>query len=195
MSNGEPELKVVFLGESSVGKTSIITCFSPDGFTPNQTPTVGACFSVKNVDVDGEIVKLKVWDTAGQERFRALTPMYYRDAQVAILVFALDSYDSFDKLKGWVDDLERDTRIRPEIIIVGNKSDLKRKVEQSEAEGFAGSVGATYWECSAKTKDGVEDMFCQAAQLGLKSDARGMSGIVEDIVRGDDEQTTKKKCC
>lgn len=190
----EVELKVVFLGESSVGKTSIITCFSSEGFTPNQTPTVGACFSVKMVSVDGKDVKLKVWDTAGQERFRALTPMYYRDAHVAILVFALDSPVSFERLKGWVEDLERDTRVRPEIIIVGNKCDLKRKVESADGEAYASSVNATYWECSAKTKDGVEELFCEAAGLGLKSDTRAGISVVNDIV-GHDDESKKNKCC
>jgi small GTP-binding protein len=163
----DPEVKIVFLGESSVGKTSIISSFSQTGFIPDMSSTVGASFSMQRVALDSCDVKLKIWDTAGQERFRSLTPMYYRDAQVAILVFSVDSTATFDSLDSWVDDLKQHAAKQPAIIIVGNKIDLERTVEPMQGEAFADTVGASYIECSAKTRAGVDALFQLAAGIAV----------------------------
>ena len=192
----DTELKVVFLGESTVGKTSIISAFSHNTFIPEQTPTIGACFSLQRVKVKDTYVKVKIWDTAGQERFRALTPIYYRDAQAAILVYAVDARDTFDKLDSWLADLKRETVEMPPVIIVGNKTDLDRSVTMKEAEAFAENVGATYMETSAKTNDGIQDLLCSAALLAVDSLKIGEPTVVENIVhvREEKEPSRKKQC-
>lgn len=195
------DIKVVFLGESTVGKTSIISCFAQGDFNPEQTSTIGACFTMKKIILDDKTeVKLKIWDTAGQERFRALTPMYYRDADIAILVFAVDDKDSFEKLQRWIDDLNRDTKIMPPLIIVGNKIDLseQRKISSDDAEKYAESVGATFLECSAKLKEGIEEIFTTAGSLSLKispkSDAES-SKLAKEIIGDNEQENKQKKCC
>lgn len=195
------DIKVVFLGESTVGKTSIISCFSQGDFNPEQTSTIGACFTMKKITLDDKTeIKLKIWDTAGQERFRALTPMYYRDADVAILVYAVDDRDSYEKLQRWIDDLSRDTKIMPPLIIVGNKIDLvdRRKVTSDEAERFAESAGATFLECSAKLKEGIEELFTTAGTLASKSVPKNdgeASKLAKEIIEGNENTENKKKCC
>ena len=196
------DIKVVFLGESTVGKTSIISCFAQGEFNQEQTSTIGACFTMKKIILDDKTeIKLKIWDTAGQERFRALTPMYYRDADVAILVFAVDDKDSFEKLQRWIDDLSRDIKIMPPLIIVGNKIDLfeQRKISSDDAEKFAESVSATFLECSAKSKEGIEEIFTTAGELASKITHKSnaeTSKLAQEIIDGDNDQENKqKKCC
>jgi Ras-related protein Rab-5C len=188
-----PEVKLVFLGESLVGKTSIIASFLQPGIIPNPSPTVGACFATQQLLVDGVEVKLKIWDTAGQERFRALTPMYYRGAHVAILVFAVDTPDTLTKLTSWLADLERDTKEMPAVIIAANKIDLDRNVTGEQGEKFAQDVGATYFECSAKTQLGITELFHLATTLAVESKRRAkmdIPAVVEvKVLR------KKKRCC
>jgi Ras-related protein Rab-5C len=190
-----PEVKLVFLGETQVGKTSIISSFLQPDVIPNPNPTVGARFATQLLLVDGVKVKLKIWDTAGQERFRALTPMYYRRAHVAILVFAVDAPDSLRKLTTWLADLERDTKEMPAVIITGNKIDLARKVSGDEGEKFAQDVGATYFESSAKTRLGITELFHLATTLAIESKRRAkmdLPAVVEvKVIRN----KKKGRCC
>jgi small GTP-binding protein len=189
-----PEAKVVFLGESTVGKTSIVAAYADEGFNEVHSPTIGACFSLQEVRLGNETIKLKVWDTAGQERYRALTPMYYRDAQVAILVYAIDVPDSLAKLKSWIDKLQSDTATMPVMIIVGNKTDLPREVLYTAGEAFALEAGATYCECSAREDNGIKELFALAAEKAmstrrLRAVQRESSDIVTPLEPG------KQSCC
>jgi small GTP-binding protein len=178
----ERELKIVFLGESTVGKTSIITSFSQSGLISDVEATIGACFSVQRLTIGSSEVKLKIWDTAGQERFRALTPMYFRDADVALLVFAVNSADTFQKLDSWLADVRHKTTNSLLIFIVGNKTDLGREVDTADGIKFAKQIGAIYAECSAKTKDGIGNLFRMAAMTALDLD-RGARKPVPLILR------------
>jgi small GTP-binding protein len=152
-----------------VGKTSIVAAFAEEGFQEVQTATIGACFSLHEIPVGNETIKLKVWDTAGQEKYRALTPMYYRDAQVAVLVFAVDNPDSLTHLEQWIHRLQSDTPILPEIIIAGNKIDLDRTVSEESGQKFADRFEATYCECSAKTEAGIQELFSIAATRAMST--------------------------
>ena len=165
----QSEVKIVFLGDSTVGKTSIISSFSHGEFIADQTPTIGVCFSLQKIEIGGEIIKMKIWDTAGQEKFRSLTPFYYRDSDLVIFVFAIDSKDSFEGIKVWYENVKKDTTKLPKLMVVGNKIDLsdKRKVPIEECECFADTIGATYMECSAKSGQGIEDIFTEAGNILL----------------------------
>ncbi|XP_045470305.1 ras-related protein Rab-18-like [Harmonia axyridis] len=154
-------LKILIIGESGVGKSSILLRFIDDNFDPDQTLTIGVDFKTKKLTVDGNTVKLAIWDTAGQERFRTLTPSYYRDAQGAILVFDVSNYSTFARLETWLNELDTySTRSNIVKMIVGNKIDKeKRKVPREEAMNFARRHQTLYIEASAKTKDGVQTAF------------------------------------
>nr|CAI5854966.1 unnamed protein product [Callosobruchus analis] len=120
-------LKILIIGESGVGKSSLLLRFVEDNFDPEQTLTIGVDFKTKRMTIDGNTVKLAIWDTAGQERFRTLTPSYYRDAQGAILVFDVSSYSSFSKLEVWLNELETySTKGNIVKMIIGNKIDVVR---------------------------------------------------------------------
>jgi small GTP-binding protein len=188
------EAKVVFLGESGVGKTTIISVFAHDEYSEEHAPTIGAHFSLQRMKLGDDEIRLKIWDTAGQERFRALTPMYYRDSHVAVLVFSVDQQESFDGLASWIEALKRDTQSMPALIIVGNKVDLEPVVSAKTCEAFAEENGATYAECSALTKKGIEELFVLIAQNGMKA----KSSKVEDEGHVQQITGTKKQksgCC
>ncbi|KAK9872252.1 hypothetical protein WA026_017053 [Henosepilachna vigintioctopunctata] len=154
-------LKILIIGESGVGKSSILLRFIDDNFDPDQTLTIGVDFKTKRVTVEENCVKLAIWDTAGQERFRTLTPSYYRDAQGAILVFDVSNYSTFSRLDTWLNELDTySTKHNIVKMIVGNKIDKdKREVSREEAMKFARRHQTLYIEASAKTKDGVQTAF------------------------------------
>ena len=117
-------LKILIIGESGVGKSSILLRFTDDAFDPEISATIGVDFKVKVITVDGNKVKLAIWDTAGQERFRTLTPSYYRGGQGAILVYDVTNRESFQKIEDWLNELETYTTNHDMIkMLVGNKCD------------------------------------------------------------------------
>jgi len=123
---------VVILGDSGVGKTSILYRYIFEKFDNQSLPTLGASFKSKLIEIPGENeqIKLNLWDTAGQEKFRSLTRMYYQDAAAAVIVYDTTFKESFDSAKNWVEDLKQNANISDLIIaLVGNKCDLTDKTE------------------------------------------------------------------
>ncbi|XP_004568571.1 ras-related protein Rab-18 [Maylandia zebra] len=154
-------LKILIIGESGVGKSSLLLRFTEDTFDPEQSATIGVDFKVKTISVDGNKAKLAIWDTAGQERFRTLTPSYYRGAQGVILVYDVTRRETFTKLDNWLSELETYcTRNDLVKMLVGNKID-KENHELDRAEGlkFARKHSMLFIEASAKTRDGVQCAF------------------------------------
>jgi Ras-related protein Rab-21 len=164
-----PHYKVVLLGEGRVGKTSILLRFVEDSYVEGCPSTTSASYLEKHVIVDEHQTtprreaNLSIWDTAGQERFHSLGPIYYRDAKGAVLVYDITDASTFDRVKSWTKELRKMVGDKTKICltIVGNKLDLElnRVVSVEEATKYASSVGATFFETSAKTGRGVEDVF------------------------------------
>src|SRR4030095_495684 len=105
MQSGTQHHKLVFLGDSGVGKSSIVGRFLTDHFDPCKESTIGASFSVKCVNIDGHLIKLDIWDTAGQERYRSLSPMYYRAAHAVVIVYDVNDSESYTRAMGWLKDI------------------------------------------------------------------------------------------
>uniref|UniRef100_A0A1B6CCN1 small monomeric GTPase n=1 Tax=Clastoptera arizonana TaxID=38151 RepID=A0A1B6CCN1_9HEMI len=155
-------LKILIIGESGVGKSSLLLRFTDDNFDPDQSLTIGVDFKTKKLTVQGNTVKLAIWDTAGQERFRTLTPSYYRDAQGAILVYDVTNRETFKKLETWLNELDTySTKSNMIKMLVGNKidKDSKREVPREEGIKFARRHATLFIESSAKTRDGVQCAF------------------------------------
>lgn len=154
-------LKILIIGESGVGKSSLLLRFTDDTFDPELAATIGVDFKVKTISVDGNKAKLAIWDTAGQERFRTLTPSYYRGAQGVILVYDVTRRDTFVKLDNWLNELETYcTRNDLVKMLVGNKIDKdNREVDRNEGLKFARKHSMLFIEASAKTRDGVQCAF------------------------------------
>ncbi|KAG2637096.1 hypothetical protein PVAP13_2NG499700 [Panicum virgatum] len=144
--------KLVFLGDQSVGKTSIITRFMYDKFDNTYQATIGIDFLSKTMYLEDRTVRLQLWDTAGQERFRSLIPSYIRDSSVAVIVFDVASRQSFLNTSKWIEEVRTERGSDVIIVLVGNKTDLvdKRQVSIEEGEGKANDLGVMFIETSAK---------------------------------------------
>eukprot|EP00568_Trieres_chinensis_P007615 CAMPEP_0183295790 /NCGR_PEP_ID=MMETSP0160_2-20130417/3614_1 /TAXON_ID=2839 ORGANISM="Odontella Sinensis, Strain Grunow 1884" /NCGR_SAMPLE_ID=MMETSP0160_2 /ASSEMBLY_ACC=CAM_ASM_000250 /LENGTH=213 /DNA_ID=CAMNT_0025457323 /DNA_START=172 /DNA_END=810 /DNA_ORIENTATION=+ len=172
--------KVLLIGDSGVGKTSLLTRFADDAFTSCHLATIGVDFKIRTIDLNGKTVKLQLWDTAGQERFRCIVKGYYRGSHGIIVVYDVTDRESFDNVKEWLLEVERyayaqDTRI----ILVGNKIDLvtRRAVPTAEAEAFAKARDIMFIEASAKSAENVNQAFLSLA--GTLAKARHLNEIQE----------------
>jgi small GTP-binding protein len=164
MAEGKPrEVKVVLLGDTGVGKSSLVLRFVTNNFKPYSESTIGASFMSKMIMVDGKPIKFQIWDTAGQEKYHSLAPMYYRGAAAAIIVYDITRSNTFKTLKNWVQELMSQGPPEIAIAIAGNKADLadQREVESSAATAYAQEIGAMYLETSAKDDLNVHDIFVQ----------------------------------
>ncbi|CAL7950824.1 unnamed protein product [Xylocopa violacea] len=144
------EGKVVALGSQGVGKTSMIVRYVGKSLNQHVNPTIGASFFTCKLNIKNARVVLQVWDTAGQERFKSMAPMYYRNANAAMLVFDLTKYNTFAAMKQWVTELRRNVEEAMILVVIGNKSDLRkeRQVDAEEGRVYATKIGASYHETS-----------------------------------------------
>mmetsp|Transcript_10090 Transcript_10090/g.11797 ORF Transcript_10090/g.11797 Transcript_10090/m.11797 type:complete len:208 (-) Transcript_10090:944-1567(-) len=167
--------KVVLLGEGRVGKTSLVLRYCQNTFCDTQPATIQASYLTKRLTVDSKVINLAIWDTAGQERFDALGPIYYRDADAALLVFDITDVDSFKRVKKWVRELKQMAGKEIVIVIAGNKVDRERdrQVPLAESEDYAKSIGATLLGTSAKVNKGVEQAFLHISRTILSKRSTG----------------------
>ncbi|KAK2719886.1 hypothetical protein QYM36_005382 [Artemia franciscana] len=159
------KFKLVFLGEQSVGKTSLITRFMYDSFDNTYQATIGIDFLSKTMYLEDRTVRLQLWDTAGQERFRSLIPSYIRDSTVAVVVYDITNANSFHQTSRWIDDVRTERGNDVIIMLVGNKTDLsdKRQVSTEEGERRARELNVMFIETSAKAGYNVKQLFRRVA--------------------------------
>ena len=161
------EIKVVLIGEMGVGKTSIISQYIDKIFQVDlETSTVGT-LSTKSFEYgDNKVLKLEIWDTAGQERYRALTKMFYKEADVAVLVYDITIQKSFEEIKNyWSKEIENNAPARIKKILCGNKCDLENEeVKEDDAREFAKEIDAKFYLTSARNNSGINDLFANIAK-------------------------------
>ena len=160
----EYEIKICLLGDVSVGKTSIASRFCKGVFSENYINTIGGAYQQQNIVINNDIkMKLHIWDTSGQDRFRAMTNLYYRDAQVAILTYDVTNEQSLESLDYWLkelsDKVDQDNML---LYLAGNKNDVdptEKKIPTAKGKEFAENHGMIFYETSAKTGAGVRELF------------------------------------
>ena len=195
MTDNIPEAKVVLLGATMVGKTTLVTRFTSGEFDPSIKSTIGACYASKLVELPEGPIKLQIWDTAGQEKFKTLVPMYFRGAKVAILVYSVIDSDSKNEVEFWANSVKQATTGNTQLIFVGNKIDMdsERTVQKSQGEELAKELGGAFIEVSAMENTNVQELLQLIGKKAL------------EVVKSEEPQpssqpitpSTKKKqgCC
>eukprot|EP01121_Diplochlamys_sp_Union-15-3_P022219 TRINITY_DN938_c0_g2_i1.p1 TRINITY_DN938_c0_g2~~TRINITY_DN938_c0_g2_i1.p1 ORF type:complete len:209 (-),score=28.68 TRINITY_DN938_c0_g2_i1:85-711(-) len=161
MEEKEETIKVLTIGDSNVGKTSLLMKFTDNVFSETLIPTLGSDYKTKIVQVEDKKVKVQVWDTAGQERFRTITASYYKQAQVILICYDTTKKDSFTNVENWFNETSRYASENVIIVIVGCKADLtsEREVEEEDAKTMATNMGLPYVETSSKEGKNVDYCF------------------------------------
>ena len=207
--------KIIVIGDVAVGKTCLTLKATKNFFESNYTQTVGFEFYSFNCIVDKQNIKLQIWDTCGQEEYRALIQNFYRNASLAILVYAIDSKESFTNLEMWLNEIKTKGNPEVKIFLIGNKSDLedKRKVSHEEGEQFfKDNQLDLFLETSAKTGFNAQEVFLRAAKILYAEHMkyRNRSSRPDSIIRltpsliqrdeyiiddGEEKKQNKQGCC
>ena len=197
-------IKVTLIGESSVGKTCIINRFCKGVFNTDVESTLGANYSQKKLEKNGQKIRLDLWDTAGQEKYRAIGRHFYKESYIVCLVYDITSKESFENLKTiWYPDLKEYGEEYKIVALIGNKLDkfLEEEVSEEEGRKFAKEINAVYKRTSALEGTGLEDLFNELVDKYLKNikddikknDKEKQDNIV--IKKEDDNQPKQKRFC
>lgn len=188
--------KILLIGDSGVGKSSLLLRFADHCYTDSYISTIGVDFKIRTIEIDGKIIKLQIWDTAGQERFRTITSSYYRGAQGIIITYDITDETTLRNVKMWLGEIEKYASPNVCKYLVGNKSDLelKRRISKEVGEQLASDNNMIFSETSAKSNIGIDEIFNNLTRQMILM----LPTIVEDkpIVHIKPERIDKKdKCC
>ena len=195
--------KILTLGDTTVGKTSIILRFTKEKYTENRLATIGVDFKSQIMQIENNRVKVLIWDTAGQERFKNIASQYYNGGDGAILVFDITNKSTFERISYWLDELNQKKDLKElALVLVGNKIDLKdnRQVSSEEAQSFAKQNNIKYFETSAQENIGIDEVMnyivgeCVSIIKKRNEDAFRES-IQESNMILSNFNSKKKKCC
>lgn len=199
--------KLLIIGDSNVGKSSLLLRFADNSFSGSYITTIGVDFKIRTVEMDGERVKLQIWDTAGQERFRTITSTYYRNTHGVIIVYDVTNPESFVNVKRWLNEISENCDNVCKIL-VGNKNDdpAKKKVDTQDAMQFGRSLGVPLFETSAKENINVEEMFMYFTRMVLNAKKESKDRAERERFREKDtvnintqkdrrDRKRAKKCC
>lgn len=194
------EAKVVMLGSTTVGKSSVVMRFHRETFNPDTTATIGAAFVSKVVPSVDPKIKLQIWDTGGSERYRSMAPIYFQDADAAIIVYDITSPVSYTEVQTWLAELREKGPPSLVIALVGNKADREedRKVATEDADAFAKENNLDlFMETSALTGDHVQKLFEDVSDVVLSRSASHKKGGNEgvDLKSSRSRPSKKSKCC
>ena len=188
--------KVLLLGDSDVGKSSLILRYTEETFNSKLVNSIGVDFKMKKREIDGKVIKVQIWDTAGHERFRSITYSYYRGANAIIIVFDLSDKKSFISITEWLKQIEKHAKENVFKFLVGNKSDLveQRKVSYDEAKQYADEHELPYIETSAKEGININELFDSSIKSFLNN-SNNFSGEKNIKLNSQNTHSSEKGIC
>ena len=195
------QIKVTLIGESSVGKTSIINRYTRDAFTQELESTLGANYSQKKIERHGKKIRLDLWDTAGQEKYRAIGRHFYKDSYIVCLVYDITNKESFERIKTvWYPELKEHGEKTKILALVGNKIDkyLDEQVNEDDVKKYAEEINAINKRTSAMEGTNIEDLFNSLVDKYLKEIAGMIIEEEKKKKKKDDlknDKQKKKGCC
>ena len=193
--------KVILVGDSGVGKTSIINRYL-DTFDPNEKTTIGASFSSKITIIDGYKISFDIWDTAGEERFRSVNSIFYKEAYVCLIVYDITKENTFQSIKKfWYNSVKENANKELTFGIAGNKIDLysKEEVNEKEVKEFCKEINALFFKTSAKENTFIDEIFIGLGKKFIHSD--NFKSLKPKYIDNDNSikikanKNTKKNCC
>jgi Ras-related protein Rab-1A len=196
--------KVLLLGNSDVGKSSLLLRYVDSVWSDTFVPTIGVDFKVKTIEIGGKKVKLQIWDTAGQERFRTVVSTYFRGAHGIFLIYDITNRDSFKNLENWLIEIEKNASENVLKILIGNKNDLEdeRDITPDEGKAFANRNGMQFIETSAKMNTNVNEAFETLGKLMIEFNSQQNQAMTQDKkdkkvlgASSGKNLNTKKGCC
>ena len=153
------QVQLIIVGESCVGKTSLLYKYTQGTFREQYLSTIGLEYFTSEENVNGINVKVKIWDTAGQEEYKSLTKNYFHNSDGIVVVYDVSLKSSFDKVQEWINSIQEYSDKNVQIVLVGNKIDLEREVSKEEGEKFAESFEIPFFETSAKEDDSIKNVM------------------------------------
>ena len=198
--NYDQKCQLLIIGDSTVGKTSILSRFANGIFNSNYLATVGLDSFTKDEIIDDKTIRIKIWDTAGQERYKSLTKGFFRNAEGVMLVYDVTNSETYENLKFWLQSIKNNTS--PDmgeipIILIGNKIDCEdREVKVEEAENFWKEQGYPYFETSAKTGENIKYLVKKVINIkeGKKDDENENIKIDKKDINKNNEEAKKCGC-
>ena len=165
--------KVIFIGDSDTGKSSLSQRIAHDSFNPTYIETIGVDFFIKYIKISGKIIKLQMWDTAGADRFRSITKSYYRGSNIICLVYDVTNLNSFKNIKNWMKDIEDFKKEKVYIVLVGNKCDsLDRVITEEEGINLAKEHNIDFLETSAKNDKNIFELLYHKINKLIKDNSK-----------------------
>ncbi|OHT15582.1 Ras-related protein Rab-5A [Tritrichomonas foetus] len=170
MSLSQHRFKIIIIGDSAVGKTTIVSCFTGSRCSSNHVPTIGAGYFGAEIEVEGQQRIFDIWDTAGQELYRSLVPQYARGCHAALVVYDVTSHESFESLNTWLRFIQNENADIPTLVF-GNKTDLEnRAISFEEGRKYAEDNGCLFMEGSAIANINITDVFYRLAEECVKEE-------------------------
>jgi len=191
------KVKIMLIGDSNVGKTSIIKRYCKNIFSKSHISTVGIDLETKNIKIGKHIINLQLWDTAGQERYRVLSKNYYNNSDAFIIVYDITNLKSFESVKNWIEQIKENASENVKSVLLGNKSDLedKRVINEEKGKKLAKENNINFYETSAENGANIDKAIIDLVEEVLNDDNFIKGSENTSQLSGDKFKKNEKKCC
>lgn len=178
----KPRVKLLILGDSGVGKSSILVRYTEEKFNHSHIATIGLDFKTKTIEIEGKQLEMQIWDTAGTEKFRVITKTYYQRCSGIIIAYDCSNQKSFDNVSKWIEQIKSNVEDEVPKVLIACKIDRPdRKISKSDGENLAKTLNISYFETSAKSNIGIQETFNHLAQMCFDRGIAKCTGVTLEL--------------